>query len=295
MAKVVSALQDPVSFYGEIAAPMEFCRSVIEEPGFKVIHSRFGGGSFQVDGVNWHCIAVHCGASLHLTKRIDGRDHCGCADRHMSWIIPAGSRLSCHWKEAAEVLCLWLSPDRYDRPARNGGSIAAPKLQPRFPSVDPVVEHVALALKAGAQTGWPFGRLLQDGLIAALVAHLASEGLASPPCPPARGGLAGWRLRRVLDYIEEHLAEDMPLSELARLAGLSDHHFNAAFRQAIGTPPHRYVVGRRIGWAKELFQRDPTLSITEVALSVGFTTSNHFATIFRKFTGTTPRTYRESL
>jgi len=53
----------------------------------------------------------------------------------------------------------------------------------------------------------------------------------------ARGGLTGLQQKRVSDFIEEHLARDVKLSELAALVDLSPYHFARAFKQSFGIPP----------------------------------------------------------
>src|ERR1700716_4406370 len=77
-------------------------------------------------------------------------------------------------------------------------------------------------------------------------------GGGPPPGAPARGGLAAWQQRTVAAYIEEHLAEQIPLGTLAQLVRLSPYYFCRAFKQSFGIPPHRYHTGRRIEHAKIL-------------------------------------------
>jgi len=108
---------------------------------------------------------------------------------------------------------------------------------------------------------------------------------------PARGGLTARQQRRIADFIEEHLAEDLPLAALAALAGLSSYHFARAFKQSFGVPPHRYHTGRRIERAKTLL-RTSSRSVTEVALGIGFAETSSFSATFRKFTGVAPSDYR---
>lgn len=109
--------------------------------------------------------------------------------------------------------------------------------------------------------------------------------------PPVIGGLGARRLRRVVDYIETHLAEDISLRDLAALAGLSPHHFGEAFKASTGTPSYRYLIKRRIRRSKErLLGADQ--SIAEIAVSLGFASHSHFAQHFRKQTGTTPSWFR---
>jgi AraC-like DNA-binding protein len=75
-----------------------------------------------------------------------------------------------------------------------------------------------------------------------------------------KGGLASGQLRRVVEYVEEHLAEPLGLAELAALTVLSTHHFGEAFKKSIGTSPRRYVMERRVQFAHRLL-RDNTRPI----------------------------------
>jgi AraC-like DNA-binding protein len=70
-------------------------------------------------------------------------------------------------------------------------------------------------------------------------------------------------------------------------------HFAALFRVATGARPHEYVLRRRIERAQELL-RDSSLTLVDVALSVGFQTQSHFTTVFKRFTGETPHRWRRS-
>jgi AraC family transcriptional regulator len=110
----------------------------------------------------------------------------------------------------------------------------------------------------------------------------------------ARGGLAAWQQRVVTEYIEENLAEQIPLATLAVLVRLSTHYFCRAFKQSFGVPPHHYHSSRRIEHAKMLLAK-PTCSVTEIGMSLGFSTTSSFTAAFRKATGQTPTEYRRNL
>jgi AraC family transcriptional regulator len=112
--------------------------------------------------------------------------------------------------------------------------------------------------------------------------------------PPMRGGLAAWQQRIVTAYIEEHLAEQVPLATLAQLVRLSPFYFCRAFKQSFGMPPHRYHINRRIDHAKTLLAK-PDPSVTEIGLAVGFSETSSFTASFRKVTGLTPTSYHRSL
>jgi len=106
-----------------------------------------------------------------------------------------------------------------------------------------------------------------------------------------KGRLPGYRLRRVLDYIGDNLAEDLSLAELATLAGMSPHYFSELFRRSMGCAPHRYVLLQRIEHAKQVL-RDPTRGILEVGVNLGFQNPSHFARVFRRFVGVSPSQYQ---
>ena len=104
-------------------------------------------------------------------------------------------------------------------------------------------------------------------------------------------GACDWRIRRSIEEIEARLHEDLGLIELAAAVGLSPSHYAMLFRAATGMPPHAWLVKRRIGRACELLM-NPRISITDIAFTLGFPSSQHFATTFRKHIGATPSEWR---
>jgi isoquinoline 1-oxidoreductase subunit alpha len=103
--------------------------------------------------------------------------------------------------------------------------------------------------------------------------------------------LQTWRLKRVVEYVENHLSERIGLSDLAAVAGLSRMHFARQFRTATGLRPHEFFLRRRIQRAEGLL-RNTTMPIVEIALTVGFQTQAHFNTVFKRFAGCTPGRWR---
>jgi len=111
--------------------------------------------------------------------------------------------------------------------------------------------------------------------------------------PPAthKGGLTARQARLVIDYIESHLTEQTTISELARLLDLTRFHFIRAFKQAVGMPPHRFMVERRIDRAKELLASGD-ISVSEIATQTGFNSATQLTKAFRRIVGTTPSVFR---
>lgn len=105
--------------------------------------------------------------------------------------------------------------------------------------------------------------------------------------------LQTWRLKRVDDYVENHLSEKISLAELAAVAGLSRMHFASQFRMATGLRPHEFLLRRRVQRAEWLL-RESALAIVEIALTVGFQTQAHFTAVFKKITGCPPHQWRSA-
>ncbi|NKC34331.1 AraC family transcriptional regulator [Falsiroseomonas selenitidurans] len=132
-------------------------------------------------------------------------------------------------------------------------------------------------------------RLYAEGATIAIMGALLRAAGQVPK--PARGGLAPWQLKRVQAAIEDRLAEDLGLAELAALVGLSPWHFCRAFRESTGLPPQRWQLARRVARAAELLLATE-LPVTEIAAAVGYDDPGQLATLFRKRLGTTPSRYR---
>jgi AraC family transcriptional regulator len=98
----------------------------------------------------------------------------------------------------------------------------------------------------------------------------------------------------VAAYIEENAADEIPLATLAELARLSPWHFSRSFKQSFGVPPHKYHATRRIERAKKLLV-NRELSVTAIALEVGFSETSTFTAAFHRLTGQTPSNYRRNM
>ena len=165
-------------------------------------------------------------------------------------------------------------------------------ISPRLFFFDQAIWDTALKLKAEVGNSDPSSRPYAEALSLVLMHELIRlEQMASTTAGPIRGGLPVWQQKRVVEFIEEHLAEDVSLATLAGLVDLSPYHFARAFKQSLGAPPHRYHMARRMDRARRLLQK-PELSITEVGIQTGFRETSSFTRAFRKFTGLTPTEYR---
>jgi AraC-like DNA-binding protein len=95
------------------------------------------------------------------------------------------------------------------------------------------------------------------------------------------------RLLRAKDRMDAFSHEEWPVRRLARVSGVSEAHFARSFKDAFGTPPHRYLLTRRIEQAKTLL-RDTDLPIIEIAFQTGWQSLGTFGRTFRDVTGESP-------
>ena len=133
--------------------------------------------------------------------------------------------------------------------------------------------------------------LYADSLAHALIAHLVLRG-SDARQPPPGDGLGRDALRSVTDYINDNLAGELTVGDLAAVANLSPFHFLRMFRRATGTTPHRYVVEVRMRRAAELLQHT-SYPIARVASACGYRSPGQFAATFRRHYGTTPASFRD--
>ncbi len=153
--------------------------------------------------------------------------------------------------------------------------------------------ELAAEVEAPGAAGTLYAQSLAGVILVQLLRHRSDLAPRRFAALAGGGVLAPRRLRRAEEYIEANLARDLPLAEIAAVAGLSELHFARAFRQAAGEPPHRYLVRRRVERAKALL-RETDEPVSQIALACGFASHSHLSTWFRRLVGATPSTYRDA-
>jgi AraC family transcriptional regulator len=99
------------------------------------------------------------------------------------------------------------------------------------------------------------------------------------------------KLKRVVAFIEDHLAERLVAADLAATIHMSRFHFSRTFKAATGLAPYAFVTMRRMELSKALLE-GTELPLRMVAVRVGYRTQAHFTGMFRKRVGTTPSAFR---
>jgi AraC family transcriptional regulator len=213
----------------------------------------------------------------------DEREYAG--RRYSLFFTPAG--VKAHWSKRAPSrhLNIYFQPSVLDDvcDGRAADILDEPRLDLQCPALRPYVD----ALEQIIGRDEPFARDAVTNLALLILAEFA-KALAHPA--PALGSSA---LAAVRDYVATYLDGPLPVADLAAIAGLSAGRFAIAFRAATGSPPHRYVLGRRVVRALELL-RVGKLDLAEVALACGFSSQQHMTTTLQRVTGTTPARVRKT-
>ncbi len=121
----------------------------------------------------------------------------------------------------------------------------------------------------------------------------AVEQQAAPTSITAHRGLAPWQIRRALNFIDAKLDTTIRNRELAAVVRLSESHFNVAFRNSVGHPPHEYIVRRRMERAQGLMLSTNKL-LSEIAAECGLADQAHLTRLFRRIVAESPAAWRRA-
>jgi AraC family transcriptional regulator len=196
---------------------------------------------------------------------------------------------------AAHVLSIAIPKTQVEQFAEASGSHIEVRDEEAFrePRLAQLLIQLWHALADETPTG---AAMLADDAMRTLLQTLALRGNPSGRekpvvSPHGRERLANHTLRRLCDYVESSLGDELDVPQLATVVSLSPAHFARAFAATVGMTPFNYVMTRRLARARELLQdtRRPAL---DIALDVGFKTPSHFTTRFRREFGLTPRDVR---
>lgn len=241
-----------------------------------------------------HLICIELKGTERVKAKIADCLHEGCPQPGQFIIIRANQAQEWRWKGDPRVLKLYLTPQLMRDVASKTADVdpARVELMNRFLSEDPFIVQLALRLRAELEGDSVAGRLYVETLTQALALHLIKEHSVLAPClAPCTGGLPKVRLRRVTDYMRAHLDQNVGLEDLATQAGMSAYHFSRLFKESTGDAPYQHMTRLRVERAECLLKKTD-LKVSEICRQVGYNDHSHFASLFRRYTGMTPRAFR---
>jgi AraC family transcriptional regulator len=159
--------------------------------------------------------------------------------------------------------------------------------------VDARVGALAAAVNAERVAGFPTGRFFLDSVEQALaVALVNGYAVRHRSVQTHRGGLGSARLRRIKEFIDAKMEDELTLCEMAQAVELSTAHFSRMFRKSTGETPHQFLLRQRVERAKEML-RSADARVMDVAVACGFKSQQHFAQVFRHVCAASPTAYRQ--
>jgi AraC family transcriptional regulator len=255
---------------------------------------RYTGLDVIVPPVRDFTIVSYCGGSTFMERRYEGawtKTHCAPGDvslltrsQHSHW----------HWTEAIDVSHVYLSEKLLSGVCAEvtDRSVADVQLHDVLKSYDPVVTAAAAAITREARQQALGSALYVEAVATQLAVHLL-RNYASVTFhePSSKGRLSTMQIRRLTEYIDSKLHEQLSLETLASVVGMGTWTFTRHFRESFDSTPHAYVVARRIDRAKSLLAQS-RLPIKEIAAACGFADQAHMTRIFQAHLQTTPATLR---
>jgi len=161
--------------------------------------------------------------------------------------------------------------------------------------LDPTVWHLGAALLPALERPHEIGAMYADHLLLATHTYFAvAFGGMRVPARTRCGGLAPWQVRRATELMIARLMNDISVSEVAAACGLSPNYFARAFKQSVGSPPHRWLLLQRVLYAKAAL-RNAERSLSEIAAACGFADQSHFTRVFTGVVGVSPGAWRKQV
>jgi len=210
------------------------------------------------------------------------------ASSELRWKVLSG--------EPMQTLILHVSQDLLERVAEEVADYDPRRLSlgERLGFEDPLLTQLGFALWRELAQRPPAGKLYAQTAAQMLTVHLlrhytcVEDALTDPSHQ-----LTPQQIRRVMDFVQAYLSQDLSLESLAQQAGLSPYHFARLFRQTMGESPHQFVMRQRIERAQRLLNKG-NAPLVDVAVESGFANQSHFTRVFKRYLGLTPHAYRQN-
>ena len=249
------------------------------------------------NGFSHHLITFFLTNNERQITHIDG---CGEYDGQMNrgefYLYPAGISGFTDWQTIDKTLHIIIKPNLLREIALKTNCLNPDRLEllPLLKDRDSQIEHLARLLLTEMQAENFGSQLYLESLANLVGVHLLRNYSAFEPVFRSyTDGLASYKLRQTIDYIQSNLDKKLSLKTMAERVDIGRYYFATQFKQAMGVSPYQYVIEQRIAKAKQLLQKKQ--SLIEIAADCGFSSQSHFNKVFRQHTGTTPKAYRERL
>ena len=261
--------------------------------GATLIHARQGAGDFSDAAVPDLVITRGLSRAIPATLDLGAGQFRAVMPRNAMVITPPGTATKILLDRPNEVEFLAipyaalrsLCGDQALPEDGDFGAVHREKVE--SPILTQLFETTAREIRAGN----PNGTMFVEGALMQVTSVLLAGSRRRLRAPA--GGLAPWQLARVTDHLHDHVAEAVSLADLAALCGVSVFHFARAFKTSTGIAPHQFQISLRMERARLHLSRSDS-PVTEIALSLGYDSSQSFSRAFRIAHRVTPSQFRDA-
>ena len=208
-------------------------------------------------------------------------------------VTPPGAAVAIKTEKPSELLLIEIDRNRAEKIIQRAAGAQGWQPGPVFNLVDNGIANLASearrSLLGDPIMAPPYLEALADAVMARFACKMVGLGLGTLP----REALAPATVKRVIEKIENSLADKIRIEELAEMVGLSRSHFSRAFQATIGQSPQEFLIQRRLCEARNLLA-DTEQAISDIALTSGFSSQSHMTKAFKKHLGITPKQYRRT-
>lgn len=260
--------------------------------GCGLVHTSYRAGEHREHSFQQHGIIIHLKSEQNSLRRLGGSLKQENVDVGDIAIIP--TKIS-HWQkietEVAENIIVTIEPEVVSTIAHEVINPDRVKLLPTFAKPDPLIQHLAINLKANLDSD-NCDRLYAESLFNLFSTHLLRHYASSQFLPKDHNdGLSTYKLKLAKNYINDNLEYPIKLNDIASLLGISQFYFSHLFKKSTGVAPYKYVIQQRVAKAKDLI-KGSNLSLVDIAYDCGFSSQSQMTQHFRKYIGVTPKIYQ---
>lgn len=206
---------------------------------------------------------------------------------------PVNTSLYSYWESADDDLVFVIQPDWLKQLALETGQLNPSRVEllPVAMQQDPTMTSLGHLFQRELCNDLLGGSLYYESLINLLGIHLLRHYCAfdAKPLHPTQNH-GDKKLQLAIDYIHDHLGQEISLTAIATYLGMSQYHFCRWFKRSMGVAPYQYVIQQRVERAKNLLIHSE-LSLADIALACGFNNQGHLNRHFKKVLGMTPRQF----
>ncbi|CDN44327.1 MULTISPECIES: AraC family transcriptional regulator [unclassified Paenibacillus] len=239
------------------------------------------GSVIENSSLGHHCLALPITGSVSL----NASDGCLQAGPGHMYCIPPGSKHTYTVDKGVPFRCYWV---RFELDAGSTEFFKSLQL-PLSAAVDEPDQLEARYRRLISLSGNITDELRARAIIMELIAVYLQRGLEGHSSAAVASELS--LFSEILEYIEQHPAENLSVDDLARQMYLHPNYFISLFRSFTGFTPIQYVNQRKMEHARKLLE-ESTLPVRDIASEVGLT-GPYFSRMFKQLIGTSPRRYRQ--